>query len=329
MPTSADAHCAACSSARGRCCASLAVLGGDAGAAQPEPPRAAWPSKRQSILPDMVLQVPCCPASAPVDLDLRRSHARARNDRVREPQRAALDRRRPLHPRAGVAPRGRRLLDGRTAPVARRPTPRAASPRTRRASGVVMLVPFSDRLDDWHRAGGDRRARCGVPVRAARSRRSTRRAWDSSAPASAARWRWSRRRTRASPTRSTTWSRSAATSMRSSTFGAIVTHHIEYTSVDETWTPKLARGATSRAHQLIDRLDSPNDQRSCSTRRVHRRQTPLTPAQLASLTPVGRSSYNFLANRDPAAVAELIAPAAGRRRRRPELPLADARASIA
>ncbi len=88
-----------------------------------------------------------------------------------------------------------------------------------------------------------------------------------------------------------------------STFGAIATHRIEYKDVDEPWTP-MPHAERVVAYQLIDRLDDPRD-RDLLTRTFIDADPP-TADELATLSPVGRSSYNFLANRDPAAVADLI-----------------------
>jgi dienelactone hydrolase len=87
-----------------------------------------------------------------------------------------------------------------------------------------------------------------------------------------------------------------------STFGAIATHRIEYKDVDEQWTPK-AHAERVVAYQLIDRLPDPRD-RDLLTRTFIDAEPP-APEELATLSPVARSSYNFLANRDPSAVAAL------------------------
>jgi dienelactone hydrolase len=87
------------------------------------------------------------------------------------------------------------------------------------------------------------------------------------------------------------------------TFGAIATHHISYDGVDQSWTPR-AHAEEVMARQLIDRVDNASD-RDLLTRTFIDDETP-SQEQLATLTPVGRSSYDFLANRDPAAVQALI-----------------------
>jgi acetyl esterase/lipase len=88
------------------------------------------------------------------------------------------------------------------------------------------------------------------------------------------------------------------------TFGAIATHHIQYKEVDEGWMPRR-HAATVMAEQLINALDDPRD-RELLTRWFLDRE-PGTQQELASLTPVGRTSYDFLANDDPDAVRDLIA----------------------
>ena len=86
-------------------------------------------------------------------------------------------------------------------------------------------------------------------------------------------------------------------------FGAIATHRIEYKDVDEKWTPR-DHAERVMAHQLINRIDDPRD-RDLLTR-TFIDDEPAKPEELATLSPVARSSYNFLANRDPGAVADLI-----------------------
>jgi acetyl esterase/lipase len=86
-------------------------------------------------------------------------------------------------------------------------------------------------------------------------------------------------------------------------FGAIATHHIEYDGVDEDWTPR-AHAEHVMAYQLINRVDSVSDR--ALLERMFIDDEPATSEQLATLGPVGKSSYDFLANRDPAAVQALI-----------------------
>ena len=86
-------------------------------------------------------------------------------------------------------------------------------------------------------------------------------------------------------------------------FGAIATHHIEYNGVDEKWTPRV-HAERVIAHQLINRVDDADDR--ALLERMFIDDEPGTPQELASLSPVGRESYNFLANTDPARVTDLI-----------------------
>ena len=88
-----------------------------------------------------------------------------------------------------------------------------------------------------------------------------------------------------------------------SAFGAIATQRIEYKDVDESWVPR-AHAEHVMARQLIDRLDDPRDRELLT--RMFVDDEPARPEELASLGPVGRDSYDFLSNRDPNAVAELI-----------------------
>lgn len=85
-------------------------------------------------------------------------------------------------------------------------------------------------------------------------------------------------------------------------FGAIATHHIRYEDIDESWTPRR-HAATVIAEQIIFVLEDPGD-RALLTR-VFVDREPHTSEELASLTPVGRRSYDFLANEDPDAVRAL------------------------
>ena len=86
-------------------------------------------------------------------------------------------------------------------------------------------------------------------------------------------------------------------------FGSIATHHIEYKDVDEKWTPK-PHAEHVIARQLIDRLDNAHDRDVLSGIFVDDGST--NPADIATLSPLAHSSYNFLSNRDPSAVADLI-----------------------
>ncbi len=87
------------------------------------------------------------------------------------------------------------------------------------------------------------------------------------------------------------------------TFGAIATHHIQYNGIDERWTPR-DHAERVIAHQLIDRVDNAPDRELLTELFID--DEPKTPEQLASLGPVGRSSYDFLANKDPSQVTALI-----------------------
>lgn len=87
------------------------------------------------------------------------------------------------------------------------------------------------------------------------------------------------------------------------TFGAIATHHIEYGDVDETWTPR-EHSEHIMAEQLIAAVESAHDRDLLE--RWFLDGEPASAEQLATLSPVGRTSYDFLANRDPAEVQALI-----------------------
>jgi acetyl esterase/lipase len=87
------------------------------------------------------------------------------------------------------------------------------------------------------------------------------------------------------------------------TFGAIATHHIEYNGVDEEWTPRR-HAERVMAKQLIAAVDDASDRELLYQLFIERKAK--TEAELASLGPVARTSYEFLANRDPAVVDDLI-----------------------
>ncbi|MDP9236500.1 MAG: hypothetical protein M3P30_03710 [Chloroflexota bacterium] len=87
------------------------------------------------------------------------------------------------------------------------------------------------------------------------------------------------------------------------TFGAIATHRIEYGSVNEAWVPR-EHAEFVMARQLIDRIDNADD-RELLTREFIDGDPP-SEEQLATLSPIGRNAYDFLANRDPNAVSALI-----------------------
>ncbi len=88
-----------------------------------------------------------------------------------------------------------------------------------------------------------------------------------------------------------------------SAFGGIATHRIQYKDVDETWTPN-SHAEHVVARQLIDRLDDGHDRDVLSTIFVD--DEPADPEDVATLSATARTSYNFLANRDPSAIAGLI-----------------------
>jgi dienelactone hydrolase len=87
------------------------------------------------------------------------------------------------------------------------------------------------------------------------------------------------------------------------TFGAIATHHIRYGEVDDEWTPR-EHAEEVMAQQIIRAVDDPRD-RDLLWRWFVRDDVP-REEELATLSPVGRSSYDFLANEDPSAVSDLI-----------------------
>jgi hypothetical protein len=86
-------------------------------------------------------------------------------------------------------------------------------------------------------------------------------------------------------------------------FGAIATHHTKYGEIDEEWTPD-DHAEKVMAFQLIYRLTSSRDRALLEERFLDRE--PGEEEELASLSPIGRTSYEFLSNRDPSAVQELI-----------------------
>jgi acetyl esterase/lipase len=97
------------------------------------------------------------------------------------------------------------------------------------------------------------------------------------------------------------------------TFGAVLTQHISYDGVDEEWIPdRHAERVVTR--QLIYMTEDSRDREILTQVFLERRQK--TEAELATLSPVGKNSYDFLANRDPGAVRALIErlPQEGRER---------------
>jgi dienelactone hydrolase len=86
-------------------------------------------------------------------------------------------------------------------------------------------------------------------------------------------------------------------------FGAIATHRIVYGNVDEEWTPRR-HAERVMARQLIDVVDDPRDRDLLEDVFLERKAK--SEAEVATLGAAGRSSYDFLANRDPDAVRGLI-----------------------
>jgi len=86
-------------------------------------------------------------------------------------------------------------------------------------------------------------------------------------------------------------------------FGAIATHHIEYGDVDEEWTPRY-HAEKVMAEQIINYVDDPRDRELLT--RLFVDEEPDVEVELASMSPVGRGSYEFLANTDPAAIEDLL-----------------------
>jgi acetyl esterase/lipase len=87
-------------------------------------------------------------------------------------------------------------------------------------------------------------------------------------------------------------------------FGAIATHHITYGGIDEEWTPRR-HSATVMREQFIWALDDADDRELLERWFLDRE--PGTADELATLSPAGRDTYEFLANRDPRAVPALVA----------------------
>jgi acetyl esterase/lipase len=85
-------------------------------------------------------------------------------------------------------------------------------------------------------------------------------------------------------------------------FAAIATHHIKYKDIDERWTPRR-HSADIVSEQLILALDDGDDRQLLT--RVFVDRESYTSQELATLTPNGRSSYDFLINEDIDLVADL------------------------
>lgn len=85
---------------------------------------------------------------------------------------------------------------------------------------------------------------------------------------------------------------------------ALSTRHISYDGLEERWEPRN-HSVRVMARQLIDKLDNPVDRRVLEEIFVDRRSAE--GAGLWRLSAVGRASYDFLTNRDPSRVDELMA----------------------
>jgi acetyl esterase/lipase len=84
-------------------------------------------------------------------------------------------------------------------------------------------------------------------------------------------------------------------------FGGIATDRILYKDVDERWNPQShAKRVTAR--QLIDRLASERDRELLLQAFVDRPTREISRRDLSS---VGQAAYDFLSNRDPAATRDL------------------------
>jgi acetyl esterase/lipase len=87
------------------------------------------------------------------------------------------------------------------------------------------------------------------------------------------------------------------------TLAAVTTHTISYGGREEPWNPRLHTQRVM-AEQLIDRLPDSGDRDLLW--RVFVDQENVSSSELDTLTPTGRDAYDFLSNRDPARVPELI-----------------------
>lgn len=88
------------------------------------------------------------------------------------------------------------------------------------------------------------------------------------------------------------------------TLTALSTHRISYNGLEEEWEPRH-HSVRVMARQLIDKLESPVD-RQVLERIFVDRESP-EEAGLSRLSSQGRACYDFLTNRDPARVDELLA----------------------
>ena len=87
------------------------------------------------------------------------------------------------------------------------------------------------------------------------------------------------------------------------TFAAIATHRIVYDGINQAWTPD-PHAEDVVAQQMIDIVDNPHDRDLLTQWFIN--GDPRNPAQLATLSPVGQTSYDFLTNRNPADVQAII-----------------------
>jgi dienelactone hydrolase len=85
-------------------------------------------------------------------------------------------------------------------------------------------------------------------------------------------------------------------------FAAIATHRIKYQDIDEEWTPRR-HSAVVMSEQIIWAVEDEQDRELLS--RIFLDRENYTSQELATLTPVGRSSYDFLINEDIDVAAEL------------------------
>lgn len=88
------------------------------------------------------------------------------------------------------------------------------------------------------------------------------------------------------------------------TFGAIATGYIRYGEIDEAWEPRR-HAERVMARNLMIRLSDPRDRELLTQWFLE--DKPQDPDDVASLTPDGRATYDFITNDDPDAVDRLIA----------------------
>jgi acetyl esterase/lipase len=88
------------------------------------------------------------------------------------------------------------------------------------------------------------------------------------------------------------------------TFVALASRRIEYDGLDEPWTPRW-HSIKVMARQFIYELDDPYDREVLTAAFVNRK--PVTQEQIAGLSPDGRAVYDFLTSAgDPARARRLI-----------------------